>query len=82
MGRAMHYRPTPGELQARRVDKAAPHSTHEPGWPHLDKRGNCLCLRRCCIGPGGCTCETCSHQSHPVDTPTTTATCVTLGRPA
>lgn len=54
------------EIQAARVDKAAPHSTHSPGWPHLDARGNCLCTGSCCLGPGGCKCrEGCTHQSHP-----------------
>lgn len=54
------------DIQAARVDKAAPHSTHSPGWPHLSKAGNCLCELPCCLGPGGCKCrEGCTHQSHP-----------------
>lgn len=54
------------EIQAARVDKAAPHTTHLPGWPHLDRRGNCLCDLGCCMGKAGCICkEGCTHQSHP-----------------
>lgn len=34
------------------------------GWPHLDKDGNCLCTRGCCLGPGGCKCPHCCHASH------------------
>lgn len=65
MSSRVRYRPSAREMQARRVDKAAPHSTHSPGWPHLSRTGNCLCLGPCCIGPGGCKCrEGCAHTTH------------------
>jgi hypothetical protein len=59
------YRAKPGELQARRIEKAAPAASHSPGWPHYDRRGNCLCTQGCCIAAGGCRCRSCTHQSHP-----------------
>lgn len=59
------YRRKPGEMQDRRIQNAAPADTHSEGWPHFDRRGNCLCVKRCCLGPGGCTCtDGCTHQSH------------------
>jgi hypothetical protein len=39
--------------------------SHCPGWPHFDRHGNCLCFCGRCLGPGGCRCGPCSHQSHP-----------------
>lgn len=63
--RSARPRAVSDQLQARRIDNAAPHSTHTPGWPHLDGRGNCLCLGSCCFGPGGCRCPNCEHLSHP-----------------
>jgi hypothetical protein len=59
----------PGEIQARRVDNAAPHSSHSPGWPHLSHQGNCLCTGGCCLGRDGCRCAACSHQGHPRTAP-------------
>lgn len=60
------YRPKPADLQRARIDKAAPGSSHSPGWPHISQTGNCLCLGSCCMGPSGCRCrEGCTHQSHP-----------------
>ena len=60
------YRAKPGELQARRIDMASGKvASHSPGWPHLDRHGNCLCTGGCCLGGGGCRCRECSHRSHP-----------------
>lgn len=50
------YRPKPSEMQARRIGNAAPATSHSPGWPHLDRRGNCLCFGPCCFGPSGNRC--------------------------
>ena len=55
---------TMARARARRPDPA-PHTTHSPGWPHLDGRGNCLCTLPCCLGRNGCRCPACTHQSHP-----------------
>lgn len=65
MNYARAKRGQPDRMQALRLDHAAPHGSHSEGWPHLDRRGNCLCTKRCCLGPGGCCCETCGHRSHP-----------------
>lgn len=65
MNYARAHRADPGALQARRIASAAPERSHSEGWPHLDKRGNCLCVKRCCLGPAGCACEVCEHKSHP-----------------
>jgi hypothetical protein len=63
MGRRV-YVPKPGERQRNLIDSAAAHGSHSPGWPHLDRHGNCLCLGGCCVGAGGCRCRACSHRSH------------------
>lgn len=36
---------------------------HTPGWPHFDKKGNCICFCKKCFGPG-CICRACSGVGH------------------
>lgn len=66
------YRMKPGEMQARRIERAdASQGAHSPGWPHFDRHGNCLCTLGCCLGPKGCRCRGgCTHRSHPTVTET------------
>ena len=60
------YRRTPGEMQDRRIQNATPADTHSEVRPHFDRAGNCLCVKLCCLGPGGCKCRGgCTHRSHP-----------------
>ena len=39
---------------------------HTPnGWPHLSSTtGACLCDAKCCLGPDGCRCRSCSGAGH------------------
>lgn len=37
---------------------------HNIGWPHYDRKGNCLCYCRRCFGPGGCIDRWCAGHNH------------------
>lgn len=37
---------------------------HNLGWPHYDKKGNCLCYCSRCMGTGGCICKFCAGHNH------------------
>ena len=49
--------------QADRLKKDR--DSHEIGWPHFDRKGNCLCTCKFCFGTAGCICKTrCQGHNH------------------
>jgi hypothetical protein len=47
---------------ARRPDKDK--EGHNLGWPHYDRKGNCICLCWRCFGSWGCICKGCTGHNH------------------
>lgn len=40
-------------------------TSHEVGWPHFARNGNCICNCSHCLGPSGCICKSgCAGQGH------------------
>jgi hypothetical protein len=57
---------------------------HSIGWPHYDRRGNCLCYCWRCFGSAGCIDKHCAghnHQNCAAGHPCSTETC-SLSSPA
>lgn len=66
MTRAYRQRAGASELDLARADNLKKDkSSHEIGWPHFARNGNCICNCKHCIGPSGCICNSgCAGIGH------------------
>lgn len=51
---------TRGPRESDRRDTAMERGTHiDEGFPHINRRGRCMCLQTCCQNEKGCKCRLC-----------------------